>query len=89
MGKKRLAGDIVREATSDEVRNLKETLAELLMEDRLLKKSMIKERTVYEYSASQKFEIIRLSITYRNKRTQLQKNYGYVNEDTKKYRKAM
>ncbi len=39
-GKKRLAGDIVREATSDEVRNLraqtsalKETLAELLMEN--------------------------------------------------------
>ena len=43
-----MAGDIVREATSDEVRNLrtearalKETLAELLMENRLLKKSMI------------------------------------------------
>jgi transposase len=49
-GKKRLAGDIVREATSDEVRNLrtearalKETLAELLMENRLLKKSMIRD----------------------------------------------
>ena len=47
-GKKRLAGDTVREATSDEVRNLrgetrllKETVAELLMENRLLKKSMI------------------------------------------------
>ena len=47
-GKKRLAGNIVREATSDEIRNLrtetralKETLAELLMENRLLKKSMI------------------------------------------------
>jgi len=47
-GKKRLAGDTVREATSDEVKNLrsesaalKETLAELLMENRLLKKSMI------------------------------------------------
>ena len=47
-GKKQLAGDIVREATSDEVRNLrtetralKEALAELLMENRLLKKSMI------------------------------------------------
>jgi len=46
-GKKRLAGDTVREATSDEVKNLrsesaalKETLAELLMENRLLKKSM-------------------------------------------------
>jgi transposase len=47
-GKKRLAGDTTREATSDEVKNLrtessalKETLAELLMENRLLKKSMI------------------------------------------------
>jgi len=44
-GKKRLAGDTAREATSDEVKNLraessalKETLAELLMENRLLKK---------------------------------------------------
>jgi transposase len=47
-GKKRLAGDTTREATSDEVKNLrsetralKETVAELLMENRLLKKSMI------------------------------------------------
>jgi transposase len=47
-GKKRLAGDTARAATSDEVKNLragssalKETLAELLMENRLLKKSMI------------------------------------------------
>ena len=47
-GKKRLAGDVVREATSNEVKDLrseasalKETLAELLMENRLLKKSMI------------------------------------------------
>lgn len=47
-GKKRLAGDTAREATSYEVRNLrtetralKETVAELLMENRLLKKSMI------------------------------------------------
>ena len=47
-GKKRLAGDTAREATSDEVKNLrtetralKETLAELLMENRLLNKSMI------------------------------------------------
>ncbi len=55
-GKKRLAGDIVREATSDEVRNLrtetralKETLAELLMENRLLKKAWSSMgRTVYE-----------------------------------------
>jgi len=47
-GKKRLAGDTVREATSDEVKGLrgesqalKETLAELMLENRLLKKSMI------------------------------------------------
>ena len=45
-GKKRLSGDTAREATSDEVRQLrteatalKETLAELLMENRLLKKA--------------------------------------------------
>ncbi len=49
-GKKRLAGDTAREATSDEVKDLrvetaalKETLAELLMENRLLKKSVIGE----------------------------------------------
>ena len=47
-GKKRLSGDTAREATTDEVKGLraetsalKETLAELLMENRLLKKSMI------------------------------------------------
>ena len=47
-GKKRLAGDTVREATSDEVRDLrqealglKEAVAELLMENRLLKKSVL------------------------------------------------
>lgn len=46
-GKKRLSGDTAREATSDEVKQLrteasalKETLAELLMESRLLKKSV-------------------------------------------------
>ena len=46
-GKKRLAGDTVREATSDEVKQLrteatalKETLAELLMENRVLKKGV-------------------------------------------------
>ncbi len=45
-GKKRLAGDAVREATSDEVkdlrteaRQLKEALAEATLENRLLKKS--------------------------------------------------
>lgn len=47
-GKKRLAGDTVREATSSDVKNiraenaaLKEAVAELLLENRLLKKSMI------------------------------------------------
>jgi len=47
-GKKRLAGDTARQATSDEVkalraeaRDLKEALAEQLLENRLLKKSMI------------------------------------------------
>src|SRR5258707_14846225 len=46
-GKKRLAGDTAREATSDEVkelraeaRNLKDPLAEVLIENRLLKKSV-------------------------------------------------
>lgn len=46
-GKKRLAGDVVREATSDEVkdlrteaRQLKEALAEATLENRLLKKSV-------------------------------------------------
>ena len=47
-GKKRLSGDTAREATSDEVKtlhsemaDLKETLAEVVMENRLLKKSVI------------------------------------------------
>ena len=47
-GKQRLAGDTAREATSDEVkaiqaqaRQLKELLAELLLENRLLKKSVL------------------------------------------------
>ena len=47
-GKKRLAGDTAREATTDEVKQLrsesaalKEALAEQLMENRLLKKSVI------------------------------------------------
>jgi len=46
-GKKRLAGDIVREASTDEVkglrreaRDLKECVADLTLENRLLKKSM-------------------------------------------------
>ena len=47
-GKKRLAGDNAREATSDEVKGLraeshqlKELMAELMLENRLLKKSML------------------------------------------------
>ena len=47
-GKKRLAGDTFREATSDEVKelraeslSLKEVLAETVLENRQLKKSMI------------------------------------------------
>lgn len=47
-GKKRLNGDTVREAGSDEVKalrseagQLKEALAEALLENRLLKKSVI------------------------------------------------
>jgi transposase len=47
-GKKRLSGDTVREATSDEVKELraeaaalKETLGELVMENKLLKKSVL------------------------------------------------
>ena len=46
--KKRLSGDTVREATSDEVKGLraetaalKETLGEMVMENRLLKKSVL------------------------------------------------
>ncbi len=47
-GKRRLAGDTARAATSDEVKDLrresqalKEVIADLTLEDRLLKKSMI------------------------------------------------
>lgn len=47
-GKKRLSGDTIREATSDEVKELraetaalKETLGEMVMENRLLKKSVL------------------------------------------------
>ena len=47
-GKKRLAGDTAREATSEEVKSLrreavalKEVVADLTLENRLLKKSMI------------------------------------------------
>ena len=56
VGKKRLAGDTVPEATTDKVKNLraqaselKETLAELILENRLLKKAFSgMGRTVYE-----------------------------------------
>ena len=48
MGKKRLAGDAARQATSNEVktlraeaRNLEEALAEQMLENRHLKNSMI------------------------------------------------
>ena len=55
-GKKRLAGDTVREATSDEVKELrvetaalKETLGEVVMENRLLKKAFSGVgRSIYE-----------------------------------------
>ena len=54
-GKKRLSGDTAREATSDEVKDLrqealglKEVVAELLMENRVLKKSVLGDGTVYE-----------------------------------------
>ena len=47
-GRKRLSGDTAREATSDEVKDLrqealglKEVVAELLMENRVLKKSVL------------------------------------------------
>ena len=50
-GKKRLAGDTAREATSEEVKGLrreavelKEVVAELTLENRLLKKSMTGDR---------------------------------------------
>ena len=67
-GKKRLAGDTAREATSDEVkelkaeaRQLKETVAEVLIENRLLKKrSRGWGGRFTRYSASEKFEIIEL-----------------------------
>lgn len=49
-GKKRLSGDTVREASSEEVKELraeasalKETLGELVMENKLLKKSVLED----------------------------------------------
>ena len=68
-GKKRLAGDTAREATPTEVKDLrseaaalKEAVAELLMENRLLKKSVTGDGAgrYMRYSASEKYEIIRL-----------------------------
>ena len=54
-GKKRLAGDTVRAATSDEVQELrreasalKEVVAELTLENRLLKKARLVGRTAHE-----------------------------------------
>ena len=52
-GKKRLAGDTKREATSDEVKELraqsvqlKELLAEMMLENRLLKKNVLGDEDV-------------------------------------------
>ncbi|MBN9268449.1 MAG: IS3 family transposase, partial [Hyphomicrobium sp.] len=67
-GKKRLAGDTAREATSDEVktlraeaRQLKEALAEATLENRLLKKKRDRGWGGWRmrYAASEKLEIIR------------------------------
>src|SRR5262249_44283137 len=67
--KKRLAGDTARAATSDEVKDLrreasalKEVVAELTLENRLLKKSVTAdgEGRRMRYPASEKLEIIRL-----------------------------
>src|ERR1700694_5177707 len=68
-GKKRLAGDTAREATSDEVKNLraearqlKEALAEVTLENRLLKKKRDCGWGGHRmrYPASEKLEILRL-----------------------------
>ena len=68
-GKKRLAGDTGRQATSGEVkglrqemRDLKELVAELSLENRLLKKKHDRAwgRRGMRYPASEKLEIIRL-----------------------------
>ena len=69
VGKRQLAGDTARAATSDEVKDLrreaqalKEVVADLTLENRLLKKSMIGDGgdKASRYSASDKTEIIRL-----------------------------
>ncbi|MEM7070032.1 MAG: IS3 family transposase [Pseudomonadota bacterium] len=68
-GKKRLSGDTAREATTDEVKALrseavalKEVVAELMLENRLLKKKRARGwgRPYMRYSAAEKYEIIRL-----------------------------
>ena len=68
-GKRRLAGDTSRAANTDEVRDLrreardlKEVVAEQMLEMRLLKKSMIAYggRRRMRYPASEKLEIIRI-----------------------------
>ncbi|KAB2704773.1 IS3 family transposase [Brucella intermedia] len=68
-GKKRLAGDTARSATSDEVkalrresRDLKEALADVTLENRLLKKKHDRGwgRRRMRYPATEKLEIIRL-----------------------------
>jgi transposase-like protein len=67
-GKKRLAGDTARAATSDEVKDLrreagalKEVVAELTLENRLLKKSVtVDGEDRMRYPASEKLEIIGL-----------------------------
>ena len=68
-GKKRFAGDTMREANTDEVkglrresRDLKEVVAEQALELGLLKKSMFMDggRRRMRYPASEKLEIIRL-----------------------------
>ena len=68
VGKRRLAGDTAREATSDEVKELraesltqlKELLAELMMENRLLKRAGGWGVRYMRYAAAEKLEIIRL-----------------------------
>ena len=76
-GKKRLAGDTAREATSDEVkdlraeaRQLKETLAEVLLENRLLKKAfsgmgraiheVLRIREAGDHQAGRTIDVVRL-----------------------------
>ncbi len=68
-GKKRLAGDTARSATGDEVkalrretRDLKEALADLTLENRLLKKKHDRGwgRRRMRYPATEKLEIVRL-----------------------------